>query len=158
VSTVVYLSDSLIGGPTLVTDQFYGGNKLAEKGWLVFPELNRLVMFDGRVLHGVVPGRGFSPDVKGFRITFMVAFWKEMQFRSSQDGKPGSTLAFPELESPRYTWQRMHYPRFESSAIPSKPTLKDVTPFLVSKVWIPLRKESQHKAELPSYDACFQGF
>ena len=44
-------SETLVGGPTLVTDQRLGG-ELATKGWLAYPAVNRVTMFDGRVLHG----------------------------------------------------------------------------------------------------------
>jgi len=79
VSTVLYLTEG-IGGPTLVTNQRLGDN-LAERGWLAHPGLNRLTMFKGNVLHGVIPGRGIAPvptaeSGKARRITFMCAFWK----------------------------------------------------------------------------------
>eukprot|EP00775_Hariotina_reticulata_P007157 gene7157-7372_t len=69
-----------VGGPTLVTNQELGGS-LATHGWLAFPAVNRLTMFDGRFLHGVVPGRGPSPSTEGRRCTLMVAFWKKLQCR-----------------------------------------------------------------------------
>jgi hypothetical protein len=50
-----------VGGPTVITDQLLGG-KLAQNGWICFPKTNRLVLFDARYLHGVVPGRGVNPD------------------------------------------------------------------------------------------------
>jgi len=56
VSTVCYLSGG-IGGPTLVTDQHFSDTAVAAHGWLVHPAVNRLCMFDGSVLHGVLPGR-----------------------------------------------------------------------------------------------------
>jgi len=56
VSTVICVEGG-VGGPTLVTTQKISDNKLAKNGWLVFPEDNRFVMFDGSVLHGVIPGR-----------------------------------------------------------------------------------------------------
>lgn len=61
-SVVLFLGGGgLVGGPTLVTDQLLGG-PLASRGWLVGPSDNRLVAFDARVLHGVIPGRGVSPE------------------------------------------------------------------------------------------------
>lgn len=55
---VLYLDEG-VGGPTLVTDQLLGEGGLAQNGWLCFPKTNRLVLFDARYLHGVVPGRGW---------------------------------------------------------------------------------------------------
>lgn len=50
-----------VGGPTLVTTQRLTSKRLAEKGWIVHPRVNRVCIFDGGVLHGVIPGRGVPP-------------------------------------------------------------------------------------------------
>jgi hypothetical protein len=57
-STVLYLTPAGLGGPTLITDQTVASSQLAACGWLAHPRENRLAGFDGRLLHGVVPGRG----------------------------------------------------------------------------------------------------
>lgn len=92
VSTVCYLTDSC-GGPTLVTDQRMSAPQAA-KGWVVAPRLNRLLVFDGSLLHCVLPGlvppdhdespckrqrsdADASAGAEGRRLTFMVAFWKQ---------------------------------------------------------------------------------
>ena len=86
------------GGPTLVTDQVLSGN-LATKGWLVLPELNRVAVFDGRYLHGVIPGRDVprgAPAIAGTsprRITLMVAFWRQKVWEPVQH--PGPCQHFP---------------------------------------------------------------
>ncbi|CAJ1404177.1 unnamed protein product [Effrenium voratum] len=73
-----------VGGPTLVTDQLAAA--LGTRGWLVDPAENRLSAYDGRYLHGVVPGAGRAPEApEGRRVTFMVAFWKE-KWRSRDTG------------------------------------------------------------------------
>jgi hypothetical protein len=69
-------------------------------------------VFDGRYLHGVIPGRGAAPRlprdhparVAGFtpstsdrdarRITLMVAFWDDVKTRPGGDGEFLSTLIF----------------------------------------------------------------
>lgn len=53
VSCVLYLSEE-VGGPTLVIEQKFGegGKGGGSQGGLVYPEENRLLMFDGRLLHG----------------------------------------------------------------------------------------------------------
>ncbi|GAB5037613.1 Hypothetical protein NocV09_09200010 [Nannochloropsis oceanica] len=84
ISCVVYLSEIQgLGGPTLVTDQTLTGGRLATQGWLCHGKVNRVCLFEGRHLHGVLPGRGVPPqegEVEGKeerrRITFMVGFWK----------------------------------------------------------------------------------
>ncbi|KAL6759011.1 hypothetical protein V8C86DRAFT_3092264 [Haematococcus lacustris] len=55
VSSVLYLTDA-VGGPTLVTPQRFMQTRMAQHGWLVAPRVNRLTVFDGEVLHGVIPG------------------------------------------------------------------------------------------------------
>src|SRR3546814_18647631 len=47
--------------------------RFADRGWLVHPRKNRLTAFDGRYLHGVVPGRGECPgDGTKRRVTLMI--------------------------------------------------------------------------------------
>lgn len=48
-----------VGGPTLVTVQRLGG-ELATHGWLAYPAVNRVTMFDGAVLHGEAPLDGWE--------------------------------------------------------------------------------------------------
>lgn len=59
-SLVVYVTGD-VGGPTLVTTQRLTSKRLAEHGWIVHPRENRVCVFDGGVLHGVIPGRGIAP-------------------------------------------------------------------------------------------------
>ena len=92
VSTVLYLSDEGCGGPTLVTDQHIDGDALAQQGWLAFPKENRLVIFDGAVLHGVIPGRGYVNNART-RTTLMVALWDEIQVREGEG--PGAARRLP---------------------------------------------------------------
>ncbi|KAL7564065.1 hypothetical protein ACA910_006968 [Epithemia clementina (nom. ined.)] len=71
VSTVLYLSPSLAangsggGGPTLITNQRRMHRHLADQGWLCLPALGRMVAFDGRVLHGVIPGKVLVGEEEG---------------------------------------------------------------------------------------------
>ena len=60
-SAVLYLSCSGLGGPTLVTTQRLGDEDVARSGWLVHPICNAAAMFDGKLLHGVIPGRSLPP-------------------------------------------------------------------------------------------------
>lgn len=119
ISTVLYLTptperntddSAVVGGPTLVTTQKLGDN-LADSGWLASPQENRLVMFDGRVLHGVVPGRGHIPKAASDRrVTFMIAFWEELSSQEDLEGKPGSSQPLPILRN-GHTWTDMLTPR-----------------------------------------------
>ena len=92
VSTILYITADG-GGPSLVTNQRLDSTYLADKGWLAHPKPKRLVAFDGRVLHGVVPGKGMPPNKGGRRVTLMFAFWKKIQVR--KESTPGSARPFP---------------------------------------------------------------
>mmetsp|Transcript_27441 Transcript_27441/g.69291 ORF Transcript_27441/g.69291 Transcript_27441/m.69291 type:complete len:645 (+) Transcript_27441:144-2078(+) len=53
-------SPAELGGPTVVLDQRLGDRKLAERAWLVPSRRvhgGRLCLFDGSLLHGVLPGK-----------------------------------------------------------------------------------------------------
>jgi len=73
-STITFVSAEC-GGPTLITDQRVGG--VTNKGWLVSPKENRLVVFDGSLLHCVLPGCGVAHLPGQRRTTFMVALWED---------------------------------------------------------------------------------
>jgi hypothetical protein len=75
ISTVTFLTAEC-GGPTLITDQTIS-NKVSSTGWLVAPCTNRIVCFDGSLLHCVLPGAGAAPSADARRTTFMAAFWEE---------------------------------------------------------------------------------
>jgi hypothetical protein len=101
VSTVLYLSEGAharVGGPTLVTPQRRVPDaSLADEGWLLHPGDARLGMFDGGVLHGVLPGRGPSPAPGGRRVTLMVALWDAIETRPPPHAgaPPGAARPFP---------------------------------------------------------------
>ncbi len=111
VSTVIGLSPAGVGGPTLVTPQTFGDTSMAPHGWVVHPQRNQLVVFDGATLHGVVPGGGVVAGSGGgdtanddallpFRVTLMVAFWEDIRTRTYPPGKPpGAAQPFPSSEA-----------------------------------------------------------
>jgi hypothetical protein len=92
ISTILYITAGG-GGPSLVTNQRLDSQFLANQGWLAHPKTKRLVAFDGRVLHGVVPGKGVPKDKGGRRVTLMFAFWQKIQVR--REPTPGSARPFP---------------------------------------------------------------
>jgi len=108
--------ERFVGGPTLVTTQRDGDQKNTNfneiRGYLAYPKTNRCVVFDGELLHGVVPGRGLnafadsniegnsassSPPPLPTRTTLMIAFWDKIEVRGSF-GSIGSARAFPTFE------------------------------------------------------------
>ncbi|KAJ3126883.1 hypothetical protein HK098_007017 [Nowakowskiella sp. JEL0407] len=193
VSSVLYLEDGFdvgsgtsVGGPTLVTNQRLG-DPLADRGWLVYPKKNRYAVFDGSVLHGVIPGWGAPSHFSKRRITFMVAFWKEVSLRPSIDETPGSCRPFPSFTKTSYTW---HLPHNQSLKPPpesesNKTSLNYIKPFPLENVWtsvkqkestmeifeddliddyceFPYSDESRKRygldIDIPPYESCFQGF
>jgi hypothetical protein len=78
VSTIIYITADA-GGPSLITNQRLSSTDSATKGLLTHAKAQRFVAFDGRVLHGVVPGKGVSKG--GRRATFIFAFRKNIQIR-----------------------------------------------------------------------------
>ncbi len=54
-------SSVMVGGATMIANQRLTHRTLASQAWLVPPKTNRYMMFDGRYLHGVMPGAGPAP-------------------------------------------------------------------------------------------------
>jgi hypothetical protein len=74
--------------PSLITNQRRVSHRAADKGWLIEPKLRRLAVFDGRVLHGVLPGQGVLSSTPTRRVTLMMAFWRHIQVRSAEPQPP----------------------------------------------------------------------
>eukprot|EP00931_Biecheleriopsis_adriatica_P067535 TRINITY_DN41654_c0_g1_i1.p1 TRINITY_DN41654_c0_g1~~TRINITY_DN41654_c0_g1_i1.p1 ORF type:complete len:476 (-),score=107.05 TRINITY_DN41654_c0_g1_i1:102-1490(-) len=111
VSTVLYLSSATVGGSTLIINQTLEGQCLGRKGWLCKPKENRLLLFDGRLLHGVVPGVS-PPQASNVhsasvprRVTLMVALCKRPTQRRTREGSsmpdPSSKLQWLQAASSR---------------------------------------------------------
>ena len=80
-----------VGGPTLGDGSDGEEQRLATRRWLVGPREGRIRVFDGNMLHGVLPGRGICPahandaeeSAEPRRITLMIAFWRDAETRGS---------------------------------------------------------------------------
>lgn len=151
-SAVVSLGPSGVGGPTLVTTLRSGDTTLgANKGWLVEPTSGRLTVFDGRNLHGVLPGRRRPSDPSARRITYMVAFWPDTF--EARDGGVGDAATDARLavhlwrDPCRKAWARL----------PASPTA-GMTPAAVVppavRVWQTV-DGSALPASLPPYEKCW---
>jgi len=147
ISTILYLTGDS-GGPSLVTNQKLADTELASKGWLSHPKQARMVAFDGRVLHGVIPGKGQGSDR---RVTLMFAFWKNIKVRKGEG--PGAARPFP--KSGKWTKMLQENVNVDTQAlqvIAEEPIALDhVYEKLDGKVWT-------QDMGLPDYDAVFQGF
>ena len=158
VSSIIYLSDEGCGGPSLMTDQRLGDNELAQNGWLAYPKKNRLVVFDGSVLHGVIPGRGFVGHRK--RVTLMVALWKDIRIRKGKE--PGAARPLPmrkrkdDATSVPEWFQYLTTKGDDKDA--SKNTAKKVEPERLGCVFSTRKGKPIREGQMPHYDTVFQGF
>jgi hypothetical protein len=134
------------------------------------PGNNRILLFDAKYLHGVIPGKGMTPAVGSRRLTFMIGFWKKICARDRGLDCPGPGQPYPDLSQTKYTWPKEL--AFSSSSkegedgLPSGATsassatsfdqLVDVEPPPVSAVWEPV--DPKRLAPKPCYNQCFQGF
>ena len=137
-SCIVYLSDEKVGGPSIITHQRLASHSLATKGWMCHPKLGRLVVFDGTVLHGVIPGKpvdsalgGGPRDVTkidddshhagseqsssnnfptGRRVSVMFAFWRKIRLREHDTNVVGGGAAQSLPESPEWAKQLRQRP------------------------------------------------
>ena len=176
---------AFVGGPTLVTTQRDGDQKNTNfneiNGWLAYPKTNRCVVFDGELLHGVVPGRGLNAFINNdsytdekstplpTRTTLMIAFWDDIEVRGSI-GSIGSARAFPtyrQVKDEKAHWRNLFNieDKEESGVIQDrteieKRALRAPEMYLVpvEKVWHPLNDIAKEMITLPNYDRCFQGF
>jgi len=168
-SVIIYI-DGSCGGPTLMTNQRAGDRALATKCYLMPPRDNRVAVFDGTFLHGVVPGR-INEDPALRRVTLMVAFWPEMDVvRASFP--PGSARAFPEraMEYPGgISWPNDFYDNVDEDDDVKHRDIGTVEVDIFAQAHAPWEKirvprdaasdeDDEDDESMPAYDACFQGF
>ena len=165
VSSIIYLSDEGCGGPSLITDQRLGDTQLAQNGWLTHPKKNRLVLFDGSVLHGVIPGRGY---VGGrHRVTLMVALWKDIRIRKGDE--PGAARPLPNISPgknagtvPQWFTNLTRGDKKEgagsSKAKKQENSPKKIEPIPLDCVFSTISGKKIKEGRLPAYDTVFQGF
>mmetsp|Transcript_8621 Transcript_8621/g.13970 ORF Transcript_8621/g.13970 Transcript_8621/m.13970 type:complete len:345 (-) Transcript_8621:103-1137(-) len=164
-STVLYLTEGNVGGPTLVTDQTRSSSAkdvLKTQGVLAYPKRNRVVVFDGKVLHGVIPGHGIVKKGER-RVTFMCAFWKGLKTRPAST-VPGASQMIPRNSCSFYSWHSQNVAALipsEMDQTTSNP--KPRYPLAVAQVWDTLNAHRQNDNPTTTgtsltYDSCFQGF
>ncbi|KAL9190975.1 hypothetical protein ACHAXT_000681 [Thalassiosira profunda] len=164
VSTILYITagdattnndanGNAAGGPSLVTNQKLSDNRLATKGWMAHPRPQRLVAFDGRYLHGVVPGKGVRA---GRRATLMLAFWEKIQVRPGAG--PGSARPFPASEDGP-EWARRLVAPLDGDESCSYDSCAEVPPVELDVIYETLDgKPWKRGMGMPEYDQVFQGF
>ena len=163
ISTILYITEQdattnekyePVGGPSLVTNQKLTDIRLATKGWMSHPKPQRLVTFDGRYLHGVVPGKGVQ---SGRRVTLMLAFWEEIKIRQGEG--PGSARLFPRHENDMPEWARQLATPLDEKNSNDYEACKETEPIKLDGIYETLDgKKWKRGSGLPSYDEVFQGF
>ena len=150
-----------------MTDQCLGDRGLARNGWLAFPKLNRLVIFDGQVLHGVIPGRGQVMPLQSQRkrVTIMVALWEDIRIRRGIE--PGAARPLPSVtakSAPKWALNLLSGDDGDIGCNDEESFQEDVlekqltAPTQVSHVWTTLDDEPLNESETIHYDRVFQGF
>jgi hypothetical protein len=127
ISTVLNLSEMIgVGGPSLITNQTLQTTSLSNvRGWLAYLRPRQMVAFDGRMLHGVIPGKGIAvssndddryqltrPQFR--RVTLMLAFWKDIEIRDSE--RQGAARPFPKENKDIPSWYRKLNGQLENHA------------------------------------------
>jgi len=174
-SCVVYLSSSGGGGPSIITNQRLASRHLASiTGWSCPANVaGRLVAFDGKVLHGVVPGvkqqgttRNTSASTTNHRrrVTVMFAFWRRIRVRQDDDGRPGAARPFPTQPE----WSRQLRKPLIATTTTTKGNDDNVTRKPIQRKPLPLDhvyesvledgKAWTRKMGFPDYEQIFQGF
>jgi hypothetical protein len=170
--SIFFLGDNNVGGPSIVTNQKFGATSLATKAWVCWPRENRLVVFDGTMLHGVVPGKGVRTDSNARRGTLMCALWETIQIRD--EAGPGSARPIPYQDASKRSWLKALMtppspnPRGsrEKKGNESSPATvladcsKRVQPDTIAPVWetIDGAPWDNKRDGMPPYDQVFQGF
>ncbi|RHY26410.1 hypothetical protein DYB32_007637 [Aphanomyces invadans] len=143
VSTVWYIAPGQSGAPTLITDKTFGQDASVSKGYLVFPQTNRLAMFDGSLLHGVVPHFQRNDDETGHRLTLMVGFWNKDVASSAFNAK--HLTANMRLPAGKST---LEWPAYLEEMPPaSSPSPSKATPVPVHAIDGPLWVEISHASD-----------
>lgn len=154
-TSILYLTGGSCFGPTLVTDQHLKAG-LAKNGWLVHPKANRMVIFDGSQLHGVIPGRPLdkvsTEKLNNLpRVTIMIAWWiEDVRYKGEvRYGEFAGNFTVPDFsrKDVHYTWN-LDIPVLDAklpSIAPSPIAVPQVSP-----VWEKvLEREGQKVFSLP---------
>jgi hypothetical protein len=149
-SCILYLSEESVGGPSVITNQRLASHSPADKGWASQPRKGRLVAFDGKVLHGVVPGKGVPSATSRRRATVMLAFWRRIRVRDEKGF--GAARPFPTQES----WaQQLCWTTAEEKR---KPTPVPVRPITLPRVYETVGGKAWTRSMgFPDYEQVFQG-
>ena len=164
------------GNPTIVCHQSItrrNGNE-TNRGYLCYPHPNRLLAFDGSLLHGVVPGiplpssedeseSSSTGDVYGTdvqkaktkqligndqRITLMMGFWKEVCLTipdASSEGKVGPNVPYQSQKNS--AWAKEFQPvSIGGDTVSDKAASSDESVNIVDPLWVPVCESGSKQA------------
>lgn len=153
VSCVLYL-DTDGGAPTLVTDHHIRDEASpgASRGWLCHPRPNRCLLFDGGLLHGVVPWALPPKGGSAHRTTLMLGFWDRTPALTDDDLALGPNMTRPfrgglPAGSGAPSWPELAAGAAaeDSARAPTPPERGDAQVQAVSPVWVPVASAPKRK-------------
>lgn len=161
-SCVLFLSgdEDAVGGPSVVTNQRLASRHLATKAWMCPAKSNRLLAFDGKVLHGVVPGKAFAVsdssklESRRRRVTVMLAFWRRIRVRNLPS--PGAARLLP-TEAPWAQQLRTSLSDDDDGGATSS-IAKQPIPIHTVYESVPEGNPWKRNQGMPDYEQMFQGF
>ena len=133
------------GAPTLVMERRLGDGSTNAAGWLCAPRANRLLTFDGSLLHCVVPPIPAPSDAARRRITVMVGWWG-----------PDVTVGDPARPSP-------NRPLIDAAWLPAvafdedAATVEVTAPHAVARAWRRVKGPARAFGDLASPDVLHAG-
>jgi len=147
------------GGPSIVTNQTLHSRHMATKAVMsIATSPGRLVAFDGKLLHGVIPGKGGHSGSR--RVTLMLAFWKRIRIRPSET--PGAARPYPfptSASAPTDRWNNLLVRPSTVTAQNPRPVPVSRNPLPLDRVYETLDGDKWTKAMgFPEYDQVYQGF
>ena len=132
-SAVVLLEAPPSGGRTVVTDRDPSDAGDAGAAGFVAENAERgLLLFDGRLLHGVLPGR---PSPRR-RTSLMLSFWDRALARAAPGGRPAANMALPAADGGAAWARALLGPRERRAPPPAEPEpagLLELAP-----LWVPV--------------------
>lgn len=156
VSSVIYLDDGgSSGAPTVVIDQDLQGPR-SDRAWMCVPKTSRLLLFDGKMLHGVVPHIN-SASSSGTRLTLMIGWWGSEVHTTDATSPLGPNMRMPNCtDSDGDRWPSLFRPLSNHDISALRATSKnpelshDAVISITKRVWEPVKDTAS--AKLPSLE------
>jgi hypothetical protein len=176
-SVIVYLNHGTVGGPSIVTNQRLTSRNLGTvRGWMCEASCGRMVAFDGKLLHGVIPGMELSSATASVetsnrhkidgadhrrRVSVMFAFWRTIRVRNEPG--PGAARPFPTTSSSGIPlWARqLQQPLYSDNHSETQlPTPTIVQPMALTHIYESTAdgKPWTSRQGMLDYEDIFQGF